>query len=65
MDVILEDSVVKAIFYFVFYGMLFFTIDKFMPDFFQTMVGWAESVYVYGEGLYHQALDALRQSSGK
>jgi thiol:disulfide interchange protein len=58
---LLEDLIVmKQIFYFVMYGMVFYLIDKFFPSAFGTLVSWADATYAYGEGLYQQTLDWLR-----
>ena len=35
----------RFIFNFVFFGLLFFLISRFLPETFETLVGWVNSLY--------------------
>ncbi len=35
----------RFIFNFVFFGLLFFLISRFLPETFDTLVGWVNSLY--------------------
>ncbi|MEC7838452.1 MAG: hypothetical protein VX777_00270 [Chlamydiota bacterium] len=38
---------IRFIFNFIFFGVLFYAIAHFFPDAFQTLVGWAEKIYTF------------------
>jgi len=38
---------IRFIFNFIFFGVLFYAIAHFFPDAFQTLVGWAERIYTF------------------
>ena len=35
----------RFIFNFIFFGLLFFLIYRFLPETFETLVGWVNSIY--------------------
>lgn len=42
----------RFIFNFVFFGLLFFLISRFLPETFETLLGWVNSLYdVLREGV--------------
>ncbi len=37
---------------FIFFGVLFFLIHMFFPDAFNTLVGWADKIYIFFKDLF-------------
>lgn len=38
---------IRFIFNFIFFGVLFYAIAHFFPDAFERLVGWAEKIYAF------------------
>lgn len=52
----------KFIFNFVVFGAMFYLIHKFVPGFFDQMVGWGDQAFSYVEGLYQKGIEMLKST---
>lgn len=61
---IYNGDVMRFIFNFVFFGILFYLIFLFFPDAFHTLVGWVNQVYVFLRDLVMQVVEKFHEHSG-
>ncbi len=57
----------RFIFNFVFFGLLFFLIYRFLPDTFETLVSWADKIFDILRDLVMMAVEkvnALKNNTG-
>lgn len=54
---------IRFIFNFFLFGLLFFLIWRFFPQAFETLVGWASAVYDFFAALIQQLTDRISSHS--
>lgn len=54
----------RFLFNFIFFGLLFFIIWQFFPDFFQKLVAWATAVVQFIENLVTMLIEKVNSMSG-
>lgn len=55
----------RFIFYFVFFGLLFYIISMYFPEAFQTLVSWAATVFNFIHDLVVTIVDKINAWTGK
>lgn len=55
----------RFVFNFALFGLVFYMMYLYLPDTFSTLVGWADATVDYGRDFYQQMMDQMAGDGGQ